>query len=59
MKNGYIDHYRYSGDVILFDRRGVFSFPTCGFGCHVIIFGADMSSPVHADNKIKIYFNTW
>ena len=52
-KNAYIDKYRYSGYGIGFDRRGSFSFPCGGFGINVIIFGVDMSSSVHADNKKK------
>ena len=39
--------------VIGFDRKGSFSFPGSDFGQNVIIFGADMSSSVHADNKGK------
>ena len=30
-----------------------FSFPSGGFGQNVIIFGADMSSSTHIDNKKK------
>ena len=30
-----------------------FSFPGGGFGQNVLIFGADMSSSVHIDNKKK------
>ena len=52
-KNAYIDKYRYSGYGIGFDRRGSFSFPGGGFGQNVIIFGVDMSSSVHVDNKKK------
>ena len=33
--------------------KELFQFPSCGFGCKVIIFGADMSSPLHVDNKKK------
>ena len=36
-----------------FDRRGRFSFPGGGFGQNVIIFGVDMSSSAHIDNKKK------
>ena len=49
-KNPDIDKYKYSGYVIRFDRRGEFSFGD-GFGQNVIIFGEDMSSSVHANNK--------
>ena len=48
-----IDKYRYSGYGIGFDRRGSFSFPGGGFGQNVIIFGADMNSSIHVDNKGK------
>ena len=36
-----------------FDRKPSFSFPGSGFGQNVLIFGADMSSSVHVDNKKK------
>ena len=52
-KNADIDNYKYSGYGIGFDRRGSFSFPSGGFGHNVIIFGADMSSSIHIDNKKK------
>ena len=52
-KNADIDKYKYSGYGIGFDRRGSFSFPGCGFGQNVIVFGADMSSSSHIDNKKK------
>ena len=52
-ENADIDKYRYSGYGIGFDRRGSFSFPGGGFGQNVIIFGADMSSSIHIDNKGK------
>ena len=52
-KNADIDKYRYSGYGIGFDRRGSFSFPGDGFGQNVIIFGSDMSSSPHIDNKGK------
>ena len=47
-----IDQYKYSGYGIGFDRKGAFSFSN-GFGKNVIIFGVDMSSSVHANNKTK------
>ena len=50
-KNDDIDRYIYSGYGIGFDGRGNFLFPSGGFGCNVIIFGVDMSSAVHVDNK--------
>ena len=52
-KNADIDKYGYSGYGIGFDRRGSFSFPGGGFGQNVIIFGVDMSSSAHIDNKTK------
>ena len=33
--------------------KEMFSFPTGGFGKNAIIFGVDMSSSVHANNKKK------
>ena len=57
-KNTDIDQYGYSGYGIGFDKRGSFSFPGGGFGSNVIIFGVDMSSSVHVDNK-KGHFNSW
>ena len=47
-----------------FDRTSSFSFPGGGFGQNVLIFGADMTSSAHIDNKKKdIKFwkrtNTW
>ena len=52
-KNADIDKYGYSGYGIGFDRKSSFSFPSGGFGQNVIIFGVDMSSSVHVDNKKK------
>ena len=52
-KNADIDKYGYSGYGIGFDRKTVFSFPVSGFGQNVIIFGVDMSSSAHIDNKKK------
>ena len=48
-----IDKFRYSGYGIGFDRRSSFSFPGGGFGQNIIIFGADMNSSIHIDNKGK------
>ena len=46
--------YKYSGYRIEFDRFGTFSFSNSSAFCrNVIIFGADMSSFVHVDNKKK------
>ena len=52
-KNADIDKYEYSGYGIGFDRRSSFSFPSGGFGQNVLIFGVDMSSSPHIDNKKK------
>ena len=54
-KNADIDKYGYSGYGNGFDRKGSFSFPGGGYGQNVIIFGADMSSSLHIDNKKKTY----
>ena len=69
-KNVDIENYGYSGYGIGFDRRSSFSFSSGGFGQNISIFGADMSSSSHVDNKkrhisirkrtnsrIKTYFN--
>ena len=55
-KNADIDKYGYSGFGIGFDRRSSFSFPNGGFGQNVLIFGADMNSSAHIDNKKKVIF---
>ena len=52
-KNADIDKYGYSGYGIGFDRKSSSSFPNGKFGQNVIIFGVDMSSSVHVDNKKK------
>ena len=52
-RNTDIDKYGYSGYGIGFDRKSSFSFPSSGFGQNVLIFGADMSSSAHIDNKKK------
>ena len=49
-KNADIDQYKYSGYGIGFDRKGEFNFGN-GFGRNCIIFGADLSSTSHANNK--------
>ena len=51
-KNADIEQYGYSGCGIGFDRRSSFSFPGCGFGENVLIFGADMSISAHIDNLV-------
>ena len=56
-KNVDINKYRYSGYGNGFNGRGFFFFfflnPDGETGKNVIIFGADMSSSVHVDNKKK------
>ena len=52
-QNADIEKYKYSGYGIGFDRKSSFSFPSDGFGQNVLIFGADMSSSIHIDNKKK------
>ena len=51
-KNTDIDKYENSGYGIGSDRKGTFSFDN-GVGRNVIIFGVDMSSSPHIDNKKK------
>ena len=50
-KNTDIDKYGYLGYGIGFDRRSSFFFPSSGFGQNILIFGADMNSSAHIDNK--------
>ena len=57
-KNADIDKYQYSGYGTWFDRKESFSFPGGGFGSNVTMFGVDMSSSDHVDNK-KRHFNSW
>ena len=52
-KNADIEKYKYSGYGTGFDRRSSFSFPSGGFGQNVVIFGVDMSTSTHIDNKKK------
>ena len=52
-KNADIEKYKYSGYGIGYDRRSSISFPSGGFGLNVLIFGADMSTSIHVDNKKK------
>ena len=54
-ENADIDRYKYSGYGIGFGRHGEFSFGTREFGRNCIIFGADLNSSSHANNK-KIIF---
>ena len=52
-KNADLDKYKYSGYSTGFDSRSEFSFTDGSFGKNTIIFGADMNSSVHIDNKRK------
>ena len=52
-KNTCIGKYGYSGYEIGFDRRSSFSFPGGGFGQIWSIYGADMSSSAHINDKKK------
>ena len=52
-KNADPEKYKYSGYGIGFDSRSEFLFTDGSMGNNAIIFGADMSSSVHADNKNK------
>ena len=52
-KNADIDKIKYSRYGIGFDRRGLYLLSSGRFGRKVIIFGVDMSSSVHVDNKGK------
>ena len=54
-KNADIEKYKYSVYGTGFDRRSSFSFPSCGFGLNMLIFGADMSTSIHIGNKKKTY----
>ena len=52
-KNADLDKYKYTGYGIGFDSRSEFLFTDESYGKNVIIFGGDMSSSVHVDNKVK------
>ena len=52
-KNADLNKYKYSGYGIGFDSCSEFSLPDRSMGRNVIIFRADLSSPVHIDNKGK------
>ena len=54
-KNADIEKYGYSGYGTGLDRRSSLSFPGGGFGLNLLIFGVDMSSSAHIDNKRKTY----
>ena len=52
-KNADPDKYVYTGYVIGFNLHSEFSLPDGNMGKNVIIFGVDMSSSLHIDNKGK------
>ena len=52
-KNEDIEKYKYCGYGIGFDRPSSFSFTGGGFSHNFLIFGADMSTSIHIDNKGK------
>ena len=52
-RNGEIKKYKYSGYGIGLDEHGTFLIPSGRFGQNVIIFGIDMTTSVHVDNKKK------
>ena len=52
-KDADLDKYKYTGYSIIFDSCSQFLFTDRSYGKIVIIFGADMSSFVHVDNKGK------
>ena len=53
IKNADVNKYKYSGYGIGFDSGGSFSHPSGEDGRNVIIFGANTSSSVHANNKVN------
>ena len=50
-KSADVDKYKYSGYGIGFDSRGTFTYPSDDYGVTVIIFGCDLKSSVHANNR--------
>ena len=50
-KNADTDKYGYSGYGIRFDRKSGFTFSDGRIDQNVIIFGVDMSSSAHINNK--------
>ena len=52
-KNADLDKYKYSSYSIGFDSSSEFLFTDGSFGKNVIIFGADMGSSAHINNKNK------
>ena len=58
-KNAHIDKYGYYGNGIGLDRKSRFPFPGGGISQNVIIFGVDMSSSAHVDNKKEDILFLW
>ena len=58
-ENADTDKNKYSGYGIGFDWTGVYLLPDGSFGRNIVIFGVDMSSSAHVDNKGKDIFNSW
>ena len=56
-KNADLDKYKYKSCSIGFDLRSKFLFTDGSMRRNVIIFGADMSSSVHINNKNKNILN--
>ena len=52
-KNADVNKYKYSGYGIAVDRSSSFSYPGGGNGQNVVMFGVDMNSSIHFDNKGK------
>ena len=52
-KNADIDKYGCFGYGNGFDRKSSLTVPGGGLGQNILIFGADMSSSTHIDNKKK------
>ena len=50
-KNLKINTYSGYGVAVAFDAKGSFSHPSGGYGKNIIIFGDDLSSSVHANNR--------
>ena len=53
IKNADLDKYKYSDYGIVFNSHSEFLFTDRSLGKNVSIFGIDMSSSVHIDNKNK------
>ena len=56
-KNAHLDKYKYSGYGIGVDSRSYYLLSNNTATRNAIIFGADMNSSVHIDNKEKDILN--